>query len=898
MQASVLIHMATLYGVSALYSRGYYNGAGPSEIRATVAVRLLEVNMEARIAELQAAETKRRAIYDLLPVGIAITDPCGHLIDCNRASETLLGISRDEHLRRVYDGPEWAIIRPDGSPMPPEEYASVRAMAEQREIHDVEMGIVKSDGITWISVSAMPSPDPDHGVVIVYVDITARRQAEAALRTLTERLQLATEAGGVGVWEWDILDDRLIWDAQMYALYGVQKQDFSGVYSAWVQGLHPEDAASAQAGIEQALRGEQLFRSQFRVRWPDGTVRHIAAFAKVVRDAAGAPQRMVGVNWDITELKQAQEAAEQAARVKSEFLAHMSHEIRTPMNAILGLSELALHQAIVPQVCDYLTQVHQSGHHLLGILNDILDQSKLETGHLSLDRVAFDLPALLEQLRFLFAPTAAAKGLELIFEVDPAVPRTLLGDSLRLQQILSNLLSNALKFTDQGWVRLRVTLRGDLGSRVRLRWVITDTGIGMEADTQSRLFEPFAQGDPSIARRFGGTGLGLSISRRLAELMEGRLMVESRPGLGSTFTLELTLGLAATSLEPIAAPLTPDDYLVGTRILVAEDHPLNQRVIGDMLRLLGVEVTLATHGGEALARLAETHFDAVLMDIQMPEMDGLTATRRIRDNPAWARLPVIALTAGVTEAERTQMHAAGLTDLLAKPVTLTALTSILGRWLDRPLTTPSDNTRSANAEVKIPGFDLRGLYQLTGEATRLYQYLHQFADTIRDDAARISVAVAQGEHDAARARTHRLKGAAGLVGATQLVAAAQALEESLQAEADSTAALAALCRAQVEALERIAALPAPDVAEASRPITTIPDAARLRVTEIHRQLVNGLIPPRTLLAELETCLPAADHTLVHALRTHLDQIDYPAARRLLAPFLDAALPPSESDHVQ
>jgi PAS domain S-box-containing protein len=863
----------------------------------------LEARVVARTAELQASETKLRTIYDLLPVGLSITDRSGQIVDCNRASETLLGVSRNEHRRRVYDGPEWTIVRPDGTPMPPEEYASVRAMVEGQTIRDVEMGIVKPAGITWLSVSAMPTSHPDYGVVIAFVDITERKQTEAALVTLTERLQLATEVGGIGVWEWDVVHDRLIWDEQMYALYGVQEQAFSGAYPAWAQRLHPEDAARTQERIEQALRGEQLFRPEFRVRWPDGTVRHIAAFGKVIRDAAGVPRRMVGVNWDITDLKQAREAAEQAARVKSEFLAHMSHEIRTPMNAILGLSELALHQSLDSLARDYLGQVHQSAQTLLGVLNDVLDQSKLDTGRLGLELVAFDLQALLGPLHALFAPTAVAKGLALAIKADPDVPCTLLGDPLRLLQILSNLLSNALKFTDQGQVRLQVSRRAGGGSRARLRWVVTDTGIGMDADTQARLFEPFTQGDRSIARRFGGTGLGLSISRRLAELMGGALAVASTPGVGSTFTLDLTLGLAATSVATVAAtaaPLTSGIGLAGTRILVAEDQPLNQRVIGDMLRLLGAHVTLAKHGGEALDRLAEGTFDAVLMDIQMPEMDGLTATRRIRDNPAWAALPVIALTAGITQPERERMGACGLSDLLAKPVTLDALRTTLGRWLDRPAATPRpDIASAAGGGVTVPGFDLRGLHQLTGEASQLLRYLQQFADTIRDDATAITAALAQGERAAARARTHRLKGAASLVGATRLVATARALEEDLQAEADATAALAALRQAHAEALARIAALPAPAAAAEPRPLTAIPEAARPLVAEIHGQLASGLLPSRALLAELEAVLPAEDPALIRTLRAHLDRIDYPAARQLLAPFLDVVSTlTTEHDHAQ
>ena len=995
----------------------------------------LEERVVARTAELEASEAKLRTIFDLLPVGISITDPSGQIVDCNQAAETLLGISRNAHLQRLYDGSEWTTIRPDGSPMPACEYASVRAVTEQQTVRDVEMGIAKPQGVTWLSVSAMPSPHPDYGVVIAYVDITRRSQADAALRTLNERLQLATEAGGVGVWEWDVVDDRLIWDAQMYALYGVREQDFGGAYAAWAQGLHPEDAAAAQADIQEALRGGEMFRPEFRVRWPDGRVRHIAAFGKVIRDARGLPQRMIGVNWDITThkqtllalaaseakaraiienspvpqilgdatgafldlnpafvrtfgyrldeltdldawrhlaypdpdyrqwvertwqaylerraetqerlapveltiqcrdgtprqvmagivplrlldqgaadlylvtlydvtaLKEAQAAAEQAARAKSEFLAHMSHEIRTPMNAILGLSELALHQPLSPASREYLEQVHQSARTLLEILNGILDQSKLEAGCLRLDLVAFNPGVLLERLRTLFASAAAVKGLELVMDADPDVPQALLGDPLRLQQILSNLLSNAIKFTDQGRVLLRVGRRGDLGSRARLRWVVRDTGIGMDADTQARLFAPFTQGDPSIARRFGGTGLGLSISRRLAELMGGSIRVVSTPGAGSTFTLDLTLGLAVAVPEVIAASELPDVWLAGARILVAEDQPLNQRVIGDMLRLLGAQVTVASQGGEALERLGEAAFDAVLMDIQMPGMVGLTAARRIRENPTWAALPVIALTAGVTARERARIAAAGLDDLLPKPVTLDSVREVLGRWLPAGAglgAAPSapDAPDQPAAMLAVPGFDLRRLRQIADGEDDLRLLLRQFADSVKDDVNAIAAALDAGDPAAAGGRAHRLKGVAGTIGAAVLSEAIERFEQALQANPGQAAAsLARLRAAHTQALEQIARLalpgaPAPMSAEGD------PEALARLVGEIRASLAQRLFVSPAVRAELRAAMPDAARAAYEALIACLDHLDYPGAERHLAALAEADPSPGASD---
>jgi len=995
----------------------------------------LEERAAARTAALQASETKLRAIYDLLPVGLAITDCAGQIIDCNPASETLLGLSREAHFQRTYDGPEWMIVRPDGTPMPPEEYASVRAMAEQQTVRDVEMGIVKQEGLTWISVSAMPATHPDFGVVISYVDITRRKQAEIAMSEAQTLLLTIIDTAPIRVF-WKDRNLRYLGcnrafaaDAGMaYPRDVIGKEDSQLGWAAQAERYRADDRSVMASGIPKLSYDEPQTTPSGQTMWlrtskiplrdcdhavcgllgiyEDITERRQAeaallaseARARAIIDSSPVPQIladktgrfhylnpafvhtfgytldeltdldawrrrafpdpdcrqwvervwqeslergaktqdrlepitvtiqcrdgmqrqvMAGIVplseldqrapglylltlYDITAIKQAQEAAEQATRIKSEFLAHMSHEIRTPMNAILGLAELALHQSLDPTSRDYLEHLHQSAKTLLGILNDILDQSKLDTGRLSLELVAFDPQALLEQLHSLFAPTAVGKGLALVIAVDPDVPRALLGDPLRLQQILSNLLSNALKFTDRGQIHLRVSRLGGGGSRARLCWVVTDTGIGIDADTQAQLFEPFTQGDRSIARRFGGTGLGLSISRRLAELMGGALTVASTPGMGSTFTLNLTLGLAAAFIEADEAPLTPGGHLDGTRILVAEDQPLNQRVIGDMLRLLGVEVTLANHGGEALARLAEASFDAVLMDIQMPVMDGLTATRHIRENPAWDALPVIALTAGVTEAERAHLAAAGLNDLLPKPVTLDTLTAMLGRWL--PAAGPVEGTpqlSQASGEPagagELPGFDLSRLRQIATGEDAVCALLHQFAESVRGDADAIAAALEAGDPAAAAQAAHRLKGVAGTVGARALQEAAACLEAALHADAPQRAeALARLRACHAQALVQIAQLPVPGAAEPANAEGNPDEAGRLlgalRPLVAQRRFVSPAV-----LTALQTALPVSAQSTCQALRAALDQIDYPAAERLLA-VLGAADPAPGEPH--
>ncbi|AUB82082.1 ATP-binding protein [Candidatus Thiodictyon syntrophicum] len=533
-------------------------------------------------------------------------------------------------------------------------------------------------------------------------------------------------------------------------------------------------------------------------------------------------------------------------------------------------------------------------------MNDILDHSRIEAGHLSLNIAPFELADLLATMHTLFAHAAQIQGLGFTIETGAQVPRYLLGDALRLQQVLSNLLGNALKFTHQGQVRLQVDCLGYEGSWARLRWTVQDTGIGMDAATRARLFEPFVQGDASIARRYGGSGLGLAISRNLAQLMGGHLDVESTAGAGSTFTLDLRLQVAATAPEASGTAPRPGARLVGARVLVAEDQPINRQVIGDMLRLLGVRVTLAADGREALGHLAEADFDAVLMDIQMPEMDGLTATRLIRENPAWVDLPVIALTAGVTVDERARITDSGMTDLLPKPVTLETLGATLGRWIDLPgadtLPAPPgpapDNWERGAAPVEsltVPGFDLGSLLQTGGGQAEVIELLHRFAVAVRNDAQVIAAALAGGDRAQADRAIHRLKGIAGNLGAVDLHRAAARLEAELRAGHDPAPALELLSEAHGRALDRIAELPP---TAAARPVTAAdPAAVRELLTEIQALLVKGLVVPRSLSDDLQAALSAADQALYLALKDRLDRFDYPAAARLLEPYLSASPAP-------
>ena len=361
-------------------------------------------------------------------------------------------------------------------------------------------------------------------------------------------------------------------------------------------------------------------------------------------------------------LEKAEAEALEASRAKSTFLAMMSHELRTPMNGVLGLAHALRGTTLDRQQSGYLEMIEQSGHGLMTILNDILDLSKVEAGKLELEAASFDIRKSAAQIVLVWAETARLKGVDLRLEVDPATPAWLVGDDTRVRQILRNLVSNALKFTDVGHVAIRIAPTAD-----GVVMAVSDTGVGMTPEQGARLFTPFAQGDRSTARRFGGTGLGLAICRQMAELMDGEISVESTPGQGSTFTVRLTLSAAAAPEDAIDAE--PDLDLVGARVLVVDDNAVNQMVARAILEAVGVSVATAADGHTALARLRVEDFDVVLMDVHMPVMDGVEAVRRIRAGEGGrVDLPVVALTADAMIGDAERLLSQGFDDAHPKPI--------------------------------------------------------------------------------------------------------------------------------------------------------------------------------------------------------------------------------------
>ncbi len=523
------------------------------------------------------------------------------------------------------------------------------------------------------------------------LDVSEGKRAEEALRQATDRLSLAARAGGVGVWDYDTVNDTLTWDDQMFALYGITREQFGGAYEAWQAGLHPGDKERGDAEIQMALRGEKDFDTEFRVLWPDGTVRDIHALALVQRDASGRATHMIGTNWDITEIKLTEERlrdanhrleeaavlardlalqAQAATNAKSRFLANMSHEIRTPLNAIIGFAQLLQHDPqLSAQQGDRVAIINRSGEHLLALLSDILELSKVEAGRQNLDPTTFDLRELLEDLALVFRVRAEAKKLAFGADGLDRVPHYVTADQLKLRQILTNLLSNAVKFADSGGVWLRASASEESAHGSRLVVLVEDHGPGIAAAEMDALFAPFEQATAGH-QRGSGTGLGLTISREFARIMGGDLSVTSEVGQGSIFRLEIPIeaGTAESAATKIAAPrvlrLEPDQPPCG--VLVVDDQD-GRTLLVDMLGEAGFDAFAAADGVEALAAFAIRRPRVVVMAYGIADVDSTAATSRIRSCPGGDAAKIVALTASATDEVRSSALAAGADAFMAKP---------------------------------------------------------------------------------------------------------------------------------------------------------------------------------------------------------------------------------------
>jgi PAS domain S-box-containing protein len=699
----------------------------------------------------------------------------------------------------------------------------------------------------WLRTSKVPLKDQQGkivGVLGVYEDFTARKAAEQHVRNLSQRMLLATSSAQLGVWDWNVRENLMEWDDRMYELYGATRETTPNNIDAWMNGLHPEDKEAAVAECQAALNGEREFDTIFRVRHPDGSVRHIKGNGLVIRGTDGKAERMIGINADITahkaaeaeliqhrehleelvqqrtddlqkankqlrdtqfamesvgigihwvdfetgrltyvnkaaadmlgyhieemlalrvvdidpnldeagfrqasdlirqkrhlqfesthktkdgrvvpveitayfqpdqadvrarfivfinditqrketekSLLDAKESAESANIAKSAFLANMSHEIRTPMNAILGMANLLRRGGVTPTQADRLDKIDLASNHLLGTINDILDISKIEAGKFVIEEAPVAIDSLLSNVHSILAERAQAKGLGLNVEAG-SFPLNVQGDSTRIQQALLNYATNAIKFTEKGSIALRAITLEETDTSVWVRFEVQDTGIGIPPETMARLFSAFEQADNSTTRKYGGTGLGLAITRRLAELMGGEVGVESTPDVGSTFwftvRLKKTEGLADVTPSPSITNADAERVIreryTGTRILLVDDEPMNLFVSQFLFEESGLVVDTAEDGVQAIQKARETSYALILMDMQMPNLNGLGATQQIRELPGYRGIPILAMTANAFAEDKARCLEAGMNDFIVKPIAPDKIFSTLLTWLEK-----------------------------------------------------------------------------------------------------------------------------------------------------------------------------------------------------------------------
>ncbi|MDR1920459.1 MAG: PAS domain-containing protein [Candidatus Adiutrix sp.] len=559
----------------------------------------------------------------------------------------------------------------------------------------------KNGSIIWAQDRGRVVEYDEHGQAVrlmgVLIDVTRQKSIEQALAENKDQLELVFNAARIGAWDWDLTRGTIKFNNVYLDMLGYTQDEIKGTIEEWESFVHPDELEAVNAALDRLVKGEDPdYAMEIRMKHKDGHYVWTYDFGRVVEwNEKGEALRVVGGHFDFDEkkkmefeffamqeqergLKLARDLAEESARAKSNFLANMSHEIRTPMNAILGLTHLALQTELDEQQLEYIQRTETAAKALLRIINDILDFSKIEAGKMEMEDVDFRLDELVRSAVDLLVDQAHEKGLEFILDIPANLPNNLVGDPVRLNQILSNLISNAIKFTQTGAVALRVALVENDGTTVLLRFTVKDSGIGLTSDQISKLFSAFTQADASTTRKYGGTGLGLAISKRLIEIMGGEIWCDSLPNQGSTFGFTARFKLGRPGEEAEAAPAVSKDVLRGLTALLVDDSPLALEILEQAMLFVGFKVQTASSGEEALNLLAgakdDHKFDLVMVDWKMPGLDGVELIRRMNEMIVPEKLPAVLMVTAYDKNEVAEKsREVGIRHVLAKPISPSTL---------------------------------------------------------------------------------------------------------------------------------------------------------------------------------------------------------------------------------
>ncbi len=674
--------------------------------------QLAELNeaLEARTREAETARQHSEQILASAGEGICGVDAEGRVIFINPAARDMLGWRDGDGIGE----PLHALIHhhhPDASPFPVEACPTHATIRDGQRRHVEDDWYWRRDGSGFpveYTVAPLVSDGRVVGAVNVFRDVTEVRRNEALLRESEQHFRNLANSGAALIWTAGLDKGCNYFNEPWLRFTGRTLAQEQG--NGWTEGVHPDDFQRCLDIYVGCFDRREAFRMEYRLRRHDGEYRWIRDDGTPRYDSQGNFIGYIGYCVDITEQKEAaaelerhryhleslveertaalsaaKEAAEAANVAKSAFLANMSHEIRTPLNAINGMVYLIRRDGVSPKQGDRLKAIETASGHLLEILNSVLELSKIEAGKLALERIPVDPHRLIDDVVLMLGPRAQAKQLALVAGAAP-LPGGLLGDPTRLQQALLNYVGNAIKFTEQGSIEIDAAVESEDADSVLVRFTVADTGIGIAPEVLPKLFNAFEQADNSSTRRFGGTGLGLAITRKFARMMGGDAGVDSAPGQGSRFWFTARLGRAAATAQASAAgdcdaagDLRREH--AGARILLAEDEALNREIATSLLEDLELAVDTAEDGAEAVRLAGERDYDLILMDMQMPGLDGLAATRAIRARPGGERIPILAMTANAFAEDRARCLAAGMDDFIAKPVDPDMLFATLRRWL-------------------------------------------------------------------------------------------------------------------------------------------------------------------------------------------------------------------------